>query len=301
MTHAERLELLLAYQAGSLDEPQAAEVRALLASGDPATVGAAAEAREVLARLAATAAPVPPRPALKNKLLAGLPSRDAGTASATPRLRLVSDAAPASPRDSSSLRIGPADDRSDKWRAYRVAAAALVFFGIAGYVVSRLAERNLLQAQLELTQQQISARDGRIAELEKSLASAGTSDPLARDMIEAMYSPEARIGVVNAAVGDTTRRRGRVVVDPQRKQVQVFVFDLEPPPPGRTYQLWLLPADGGAPVPATIFKVEASGRATVAAAVPGAMNIAGAAISEEATGGSVTGKPDVLKLVGKAG
>lgn len=280
MTHRARVDLLLAYHAGSLDESEARKVRALLSAGDPATVGASAEAVEMLARLSATAAPVAPRPAVRQTLLAGLAHR--GAPAATPRI----------PADSLS-RPGTFA------RNLALAASVLIAAGVGVWVVQP--DRAALRARVDSAENAARARDQRVNELLNTLAAAEAGSAQARSALASMYSADARFGVLNPAAGDTARRQGRVIIDPANRQMQVYVFDLVAAPPGRTYQLWLLP-DGGAPIPAPLFTVDASGKASISTTLPaGAPPIVGAAVSEEQAGGSTTGKPDVVKLVGKAG
>lgn len=293
MTQRDRLELLLAYHAGSLDESVARSVQALLQSGDPATVGASAEALETLARLAATTQPVAPGAHVRQKLLAGLAQRreQAGSVQVDPRDRHQERVV--------APRSNPQPGRI--WSTLRVAALAAVVSGVGVYLVAR-SRQSVLETRVASVDSTLRQRDQRLIELERMLAAAEAGSTQARTALAAMYSADARFGVLNPAAGDTNMRQGRVIVDPTRRQLQVYVFDLVAPPAGRTYQLWLLPEGGGGPIPSITFDVDPSGRATVVAPLPDNVpGVAGAAVSEEATGGSTTGAPDAVKLIGKAG
>ncbi|HEX8910742.1 MAG TPA: anti-sigma factor, partial [Humisphaera sp.] len=187
------------------------------------------------------------------------------------------------------------------WRNFRIAAAALIVFGVAGYMVGQLRERDAYRRRAEAAETAALAKDQQIAQLAQRVEQG---DPQARAAFAAMFSPDARFGEMKSAAagGAPDARFGRVVVDPAARQVQVFVYNLKPPVDGRDYQLWLIPEGGGAPMPAQVFKVDASGKGTATTAIPaGVTAVAAAAVSEEPAGGSKTGKPDVVKLVGKPG
>ncbi len=88
------------------------------------------------------------------------------------------------------------------------------------------------------------------------------------------------------SLGDEkTRSHGRILWDTEHQQWHVYVFDLAPPPPGRTYELWFITPDQKK-LPGPTFDVDASGRAVVVADVPqGLDQIAVAAITDEPRGG----------------
>jgi anti-sigma-K factor RskA len=80
---------------------------------------------------------------------------------------------------------------------------------------------------------------------------------------------------------------GRILWDQQKQNWHVYVFDLKPPPPGRTYELWFIKPDQ-TKVPAGTFDTDASGKGTMMVKVPENIGpIALAAITDEPMGGSL--------------
>jgi anti-sigma-K factor RskA len=59
--------------------------------------------------------------------------------------------------------------------------------------------------------------------------------------------------------GQTQPPRGRVFVNPQRG-VLLMASNLPAPPPGKTYEMWVVPKAGG-PVPAGLFRSDTQGHA----------------------------------------
>ncbi|MBE7181400.1 MAG: anti-sigma factor, partial [Terriglobus roseus] len=70
-----------------------------------------------------------------------------------------------------------------------------------------------------------------------------------------------------------------------------------PLPAGKVYELWLMPSDGSAPIPAGTFTPDASGNATLIASNFQKVAAKGFAITAEPAGGSQTPTLPIL-LVG---
>ena len=295
MTDRDRLNFAIAYLGGALDEPQASAVRARLAAGDPAWVGAAAEAQEILARLSASAPSVEPSPDVKHRLMSQLAQRRPQTISADAPKSLaaveatenVSEQAETAV-DASPLRLpasvtSPAQSSRRPWLPIALAAGVLLLIGAGTLAVLRNQAAN--QAD-----QRAKAQKSRADEAERELASLNA----------ALGQPQSRLVQLGSTVEGSAQRFGRVVIDPANRRMVVYVFDLVPLSADKTYQLWFLP-EGGAPVPAPTFMVNQKGQATITATIPPGVNLAtlGAAISEEKAGGSQT--PTVVRLVPKAG
>jgi hypothetical protein len=121
-------------------------------------------------------------------------------------------------------------------------------------------------------------RDGLVADLAAARQQAATAQALAarttdeRDRIEELEQRLARAeGAVALLTGPNVRTvslagqeaapsaHARAFVDPTGGRLVLYVYDLPPPPPGKTYQLWVIL--GGTPVSAGTFGVEADGRA----------------------------------------
>jgi anti-sigma-K factor RskA len=94
--------------------------------------------------------------------------------------------------------------------------------------------------------------------------------------------------------------QGRVLVNPTRG-VLLLASNLPPAPAGKTYELWIVPKDGGAPRPAGLFQSDASGNAMHMA--PGPVDMAATAavaVSMEPEAGSPapTTTPIIVTPVG---
>lgn len=78
---------------------------------------------------------------------------------------------------------------------------------------------------------------------------------------------------------------GRILWDKDKNNWHVYIFDLKPPAPGQEYELWFItPAQKK--VPAGMFTVDASGKASITVKVPADLGpIALAAVTNEPIGG----------------
>ena len=128
------------------------------------------------------------------------------------------------------------------WLGWVVAAAALA---LAAY----LAYSNV---QLE---RKISENRGQIAQL---AAQAGR----AQELTDALTSPAAR-RVTLTESRQTAHPVGHATYLPQRGALIFVASNLRPLATDKTYQLWLIPADGKAPIPAGLFRPDAGGNASV--------------------------------------
>jgi anti-sigma-K factor RskA len=92
--------------------------------------------------------------------------------------------------------------------------------------------------------------------------------------------------------------RGRIFWDADHGFWHVYVFDLAPPPSGKTYELWFIGNDGRK-TPAGTFDVNGNGNAHLVVKVPADLGpLAAAAVTDENAGGAPqpTGS---IQLVGK--
>ena len=81
--------------------------------------------------------------------------------------------------------------------------------------------------------------------------------------------------------------RGRIFWDREKNDWRLYVFDLAPPPPGRTYELWFITPAGA--VAAGTFDVGKGGRGSLEVPLPPNLGpVAAAAISDEPMSGSQT-------------
>jgi anti-sigma-K factor RskA len=65
------------------------------------------------------------------------------------------------------------------------------------------------------------------------------------------------------AAGSKTRPHGKAIYERRHRNPIFFASNLAPLPPEKIYELWLFPANGGAPIAAGLFKPDARGSATV--------------------------------------
>jgi anti-sigma-K factor RskA len=164
--------------------------------------------------------------------------------------------------DKPRLAKGPERSRGSALLWALAAAATVAAIGLA-VQVQRLEER---------IESERSAREAAERELDRFA-----------ETIEAFTAPETR-AVNLAGQGDTPGARARAFLDPENRRLFLYVYDLPAPPPGRTYQLWLIV--GGTPVSMGTFGVEPDGRGRLdSASVPSFEGDVTVAVTVEPAGG----------------
>jgi anti-sigma-K factor RskA len=84
----------------------------------------------------------------------------------------------------------------------------------------------------------------------------------ANEVVATLLDPDAtRIELV--AAGNKPQPRGRAIYQRRNRNLIFLASNLPPLPAEKIYELWLFPANGGAPIPAGLFKPDARGSATV--------------------------------------
>lgn len=171
------------------------------------------------------------------------------------RLALLALAAPAATPDASAkarLMQKISSERSPAtlprrrkifWIAPALAAAAVVLAVIAGFLAAR--NRQLGR---------------RISELQATQARQAAEMSRARAVLDILTSP-ATLRVSLSAAPARTVPQGKAFYNP-RKGLLFYAANLPALPPDRTYQLWLVPAQGK-PISAGIFAVDARGNGEV--------------------------------------
>jgi anti-sigma-K factor RskA len=106
---------------------------------------------------------------------------------------------------------------------------------------------------------------------------ANQNDPLN----QVMQAGDVRQATVNVTGGGTAT----VSVSPSKDAVVVEMNDVPAPPPGKVYQMWLIPKDGSAPVSQGLMDAEALSKPAV---VKGISTAAALGITVEPTGGSTS-------------
>ena len=124
-------------------------------------------------------------------------------------------------------------------------AAAFAMLALAGYLGRRNQKLDYL----------LSSDKGRIAQLSAQAARA-------QELIETLTSPAAKQVVLTEGKGaPPPTGHTSYLAD---KGALVFVGNnLKPIPAGKTYELWIIPADGKAPIPAGLFRPDDKGSASV--------------------------------------
>jgi anti-sigma-K factor RskA len=124
----------------------------------------------------------------------------------------------------------------------KLAAAAFAAIAIFMFVENTNLQRTLRSYRLQ--------NDGLQADLQRQQA-----------LWTAVSSPDA-IHMTLTSVRKP-EPQGRVVYLPKKGTVLFFANYFEPTPPKKTYQLWLVPANGDAPMPCGTFKPDRSGMASL--------------------------------------
>jgi anti-sigma-K factor RskA len=100
------------------------------------------------------------------------------------------------------------------------------------------------------------------AEFQTQLDDQGRKLQDANETVATLLDPEAtRIELV--AAGNKPQPRGKAIYQKRSRNLIFFASNLPPLPAEKVYELWLFPANGGAPIAAGLFKPDARGGATV--------------------------------------
>jgi anti-sigma-K factor RskA len=86
-------------------------------------------------------------------------------------------------------------------------------------------------------------------------------------MLTALTAPDAMQMTLKPAKA-TANSQGRVLYQKRTGTVMLFASNLQMPPEKKMYELWLIPMNGHAPMPAGMFKPDASGTAMVSMHMP---------------------------------
>jgi anti-sigma-K factor RskA len=100
------------------------------------------------------------------------------------------------------------------------------------------------------------------ASLRAQFADQGTKLEEANGIVTTLLDPEAT-KIELLAAGNRPQPRGKAIYQRRNRNLIFFASNLPPLPAEKIYELWLFPANGGAPIPAGLFKPDAHGGATV--------------------------------------
>jgi anti-sigma-K factor RskA len=153
------------------------------------------------------------------------------------------------------------------WPALAAAAAAAATF----LLVAAPAQRARQRAQADLARVEARAR-----ELEVEYDRAART-------LRVLRAPGLEMAAL-AGQGPSPGARGRLLLDPASGEWQLLVAQLPPSKPGKTYEAWLITADG-TKLPAGTFDVDPSGEAELVLRPPAGVTVAAVAITDEPAGG----------------
>lgn len=109
---------------------------------------------------------------------------------------------------------------------------------------------------------QNSALQRDFASLRAQFADQGSKLQESNSTIETLLDPDAtKIELV--AAGNKPQPRGKAIYQRRNRNLIFFASNLPVLPADKIYELWLFPANGGAPIAAGLFKPDARGSATV--------------------------------------
>jgi len=136
-----------------------------------------------------------------------------------------------------------------------------------------------------------------IHNLESDLAARQAELQQARTMVSTLTAPDAQIVQVSEP-NAPPRPQGKAFYIKDRSSLLFIASNMPALPPQKAYELWLIPANGSAPIPAGVFKPDARGNATVVnPPLPAGVEAKAFAITIESEQGSAT--PTMpIKMIG---
>lgn len=256
LTSGRAVDLAEVYALDAIDDAERAAIEHYLASA-PALERTAfydrvRQAQETLA--ASFTAEAEPPSGLLDRILASLPANDAGTAqqaglmapSPPPVAPAVQPADPSATDELGAARRRREERRRPQgMRGWLVGIAAAAVIALGGVGVGAYV--------------------------------ANQNDPLN----QVMQAGDIREATVDVAGGGTAT----VAVSASKDAVVVKMKNVPPPPPGKVYQMWLIPKDGSAPVSQGLMDAEALSKPAV---VKGIRTAAALGITVEPAGGSAS-------------
>jgi len=193
-------------------------------------------------------------------------------------LRIAEDVRPGQPVVKRAEPV-PIDRRRSRfgaaaWPGWLAAAVLLIVAGGLGYEVS------VLRARLD-------DRDSRIAALE-------ANESRVKQVAEVLTAPNAQRVLLTAAKTPPAPT-GRVVYLASRGELILQANNLAAVPAGKTYELWVIPADGSAPIPAGLFRPDAAGNGSVVLpSIPQGVQAKAFGVTMEDAAGSKTPTAPIL-------
>ena len=170
------------------------------------------------------------------------------------------------------------DEASFPWFGWLGWAVATIALLVAIYFVYRSA---LTQRHLDNSRQQVVQLSTQNQQLDAQAQQL-------QKLMNALNSPEAT-QVTLAETRRPAQPSGQVTYSPQTGALLLVVGHLRPLAQNRTYELWLIPANGKAPIAAGLFRPDASGSASVVLPpLPAGVAAKAFGVTVEQTSGSST-------------
>jgi len=101
-----------------------------------------------------------------------------------------------------------------------------------------------------------------LASLRAQFTDQGTKLEQANEVVATLLDPDAQ-KIELVAAGNKPQPRGKAIYQRRNRNLIFFASNLPALPAEKIYELWLFPANGGAPIAAGLFKPDARGSATV--------------------------------------
>jgi anti-sigma-K factor RskA len=263
MSHKEFEELYGLYALGSLDTAEQSQLETHLQTGCTLCQGPIREMQETLAMFPYALSPVLPPRALKQNLLEAL-RRDTG-------ILTEDQGSPGAERTTLEPPVPTADQRFPASNFYRILTliAACLALVLGGYAFSLWQNVSSLKNQLVQQQQETGLLKDQLAKQQQEMGLL--KDQLAKqqqeggDLKEQLAKAQDRIRVLTAAAVRTIilagvknrDAKGKVFLDPTKRNALFYAYNLPPAPTGKTYQLWVI--KDSKPISAGIFSVDPDG------------------------------------------
>jgi anti-sigma-K factor RskA len=189
-----------------------------------------------------------------------------------------------SPRSSRMFQMDAAEEQPRRrvapflaWTGWAVAAGLAVVAGMQFQ-------------QRQADEQMLSAESARVQQETAQTAEAAQAKVLMQTLTDANAMQVSLHVPLTAGAPPKLDPEGHATYVPGKGALVFVASHLDPLPPAKTYELWLLPAEAGqAPVPAGLFKPDASGNATVVMPpLPKEIAAKGFGVTVEDDGGSKT-------------
>ena len=185
------------------------------------------------------------------------------------------------PRNSRMFQMEASEERPKRriapfmaWTGWAVAASAAVFAGMQ-------------YQQRQADEQAISTESAKVSEITAQTAQA---KKLMQTLTDANAMQVSLHVPLTAGAVPKLDPEAHATYVPGKGSLVFVASHLDPLPPEKTYELWLLPSEPGkAPIPAGLFKPDANGNATVVMPpLPKEVAAKGFGVTVEADGGSQT-------------